>query len=135
MTYREFDNKCAEVAGKMAELGEKTVYAILILAAAIAMAIMSSRVEAQYWPAQQQPNKYYKVQKQYNFDTERFENQLVEDRGLWGTGYSDVTRHETRTNPFTGQKYVESTTQTVPNDWRGQPIKPYSNPLLDALNK
>ena len=134
MTIREFDNKCAEVADTMAELGEKTLYVIIIFSIAIAFLLFNNRAEAQYWPAQQ-PNKYYKVQKHYNFDTEQFENRLIEDRGLWGTGYSDITRHETRTNPFTGEKYVESTTQTVPNDWMGQPIKPYSNPLLDALSK
>jgi hypothetical protein len=131
MTYREFDNKCAEVADKMAEIGEKTVYAIIIIATAFSFMIM--RAEAQYLPTQQ-PTKHYKVEQHYNVFTGQFESKFVEDRGLWGTGYSDVTRHETRTNPFTGQKYVESTTQTVPNDALGQPIKPLPD-VLDIFNQ
>ena len=131
MTFRELDNRCAEVADKMAELGEKTVYAIIIIATAFGLMIMTA--EAQSWP-NNQPTKQYKVEQHYNVFTGQFESKLVEDRGLWGTGYSDITTTETKTNPFNGKKYLESTTQTVPNDALGQPIKPLPD-VLDIFNQ
>ena len=133
MTFREFDNKCAEIADTCAEIGEKTVWFIIIVAVAATMYIMHpANAQSIIFP-QQSTGSIYRPEIKTDFLTGQKYHTWVEDRGVWGTGYSIVTTTETRRNTDTNRNTEISTSRIVENDATGQPLEYDTEWILELL--
>jgi hypothetical protein len=115
MTFRQFDNKCAELADAACDIGEKTLWLIIIMSLAFAAMVYSNRAEAQT-------------------DAELYRDLVMLQRalqaapsttgGAYGFGESVIAKEKTKVDPWSGRTYNERVIQAVPNDVWGRPVRP-----------
>ena len=122
MTFREFDNKCADLADAACEVGEKTLWVIIMLGIAFAAMIYAQRAEAQT-PAEllaldQDMALALSILNKQNEQT------IGNTGGLYGTGNSLMATERIQVDPWSGREYRQQFLQVVPNDAWGRPQAP-----------
>lgn len=138
MTFREFDNKCAELADAACDIGEKTLWLIIMLALAFAAMIYAQRAEAQT-PAEllaleQDMALALSILNQQN------QQVIGNTGGLYGNGNSLMATERVQVDPWSGREYRQQFLQVVPNDAWGRPQAPIvplqnNNWIYEALRK
>ena len=128
MTFREFDNKCADLADAACDVGEKTLWLIIFASIMFAISIYGKRAEAQT-PAEllaleQDMALALSILNQQN------QQVIGNTGGLYGTGNSLMATERIQVDPWSGREYRQHFLQVVPNNAWGQPMQP-TIPLQD----
>lgn len=121
MTFREFDNKCAELADMACEVGEKTLWAIIIVALTVALICTkpaNAQTPAELLALEQDMALALSILNQQN------EQAISNTGGLYGTGNSLMATERTQVDPWSGREYRQQFLQVVPNDAWGRPQPP-----------